>query len=323
MMVACPAAAQGAPSGLSGVRGSARSLRGQTAEHLNSAGAVTSARGLGGRVIKEVPCEPPLEDECVHRRRAGVARGDPPRCVGRGFTEVVTEAWQTARQLGGSRREGQGTAGGWLARAGAALEMGLGPAMRALCGRLVWGVQGSQGSVIWGCCRGGSESFCVHVITGECPWNTQAVVHSGHSSCGSFSEHPGSHTRPRPPPRASPTGGGGGGPVPSTSAGRTSAQGHCGRGRALGGHAGMGLAREGCSETLQGDRKGSRREPALRTRRRHGRLTPRGVWLREGSGAARGRAGHSRQGPGLLPATLGPPPVPPWAPHPAPFRTGT
>lgn len=201
--------------------------------------------------------------------------------------------------------------------------MGLGPAMRALCGRLVWGVQGSQGSVIWGCCRGGSESFCVHVITGECPWNTQAVVHSGHSSCGSFSEHPGSHTRPRPPPRASPTGGGGGGPVPSTSAGRTSAQGHCGRGRALGGHAGMGLAREGCSETLQGDRKGSRREPALRTRTRHGRLTPRGVWLREGSGAARGRAGHSRQGPGLLPATLGPPPVPPWASHPAPFRMGT
>lgn len=221
-----------------------------------------------------------------------------------------------------ARGAGDG-AGGWLARAGAASEMGLGPAMRALCGRLVWGVQGSQGSVIWGCCRGGSESFCVHVITGECPWNTQAVVHSGHSSCGSFSEHPGSHTRPHPPPRASPTGGGGGGPVPSTSAGRTSAQGHCGRGRALGGRAGMGLAREGCSETLQGDRKGSRREPALRTRTRHGRLTPRGVWLREGSGAARGRAGHSRQGPGLLPATLGPPPVPPWASHPAPFRTGT
>lgn len=118
MMVACPAAAQVAPSGLSGVRGSARSLRGQTAEHLNSAGAVTSARGLGGRVIKEVPCEPPLEDECVHRRSAGVARGDLPRCVGRGFTEMVTEAWQMPGSLGEAgaggrgRRGGQGTARG-------------------------------------------------------------------------------------------------------------------------------------------------------------------------------------------------------------------
>lgn len=112
MMVACPAAAQVAPSGLSGVRGSARSLRGQTAEHLNSAGAVTSARGLGGRVIKEVPCEPPLEDECVHRRSAGVARGDPPRCVGRGFTEMVTEAWQMPGSLGEAGAGGRGRRGG-------------------------------------------------------------------------------------------------------------------------------------------------------------------------------------------------------------------
>lgn len=177
-------------------------------------------------------------------------------------------------------------------RVGTALEMGLGGAGTEAVnlssgepGRCYLGVLQRQEGVV-----------CVHVITGECLWNTHAMVNSGHSSCGSFNEP----ARPAPSTPAATRGLAGLHGPPRSAAeaeGLCPARWQAGRGpRGIvavgvhwGGHAGAGLARKGCSETLQ--RKGDRQEgwqerAALRTRRQHGQLVPcAGVWLREGTGA--------------------------------------